>query len=528
MANINNLTKKIDVYNYKLIFWLILLFAIFLRIWNLDKIGFSNDEILHVEAAKSLLDEGEPKLASGFNYTRALPYTKIVSFFFKYFGVNEFSARLPSVLINLIFILISYWVVRKLLGKESAIIYLFLVSFSPMEIEYARYCRMYSLFQLLYFITVISFYLGIESKDKFGNISIFNSQKENNFNIFYILISIVFFYFSFKIHLLSVTIFVTMVIYLMIMTIISWRRLFNFSHLKYPTLFFILLFITTVFVINNNWVLSIIREPLDWAKYAEMNYKAYFWLLHKDYPVILFLYPISVGILIKEYKYFGIYLMSSFLPVIIFLSVFVVMKGDRYSFHLIPFFLIALIPILLYLLKTFKNISFSLLDNNSIFMRVVVYIIFLTSLFAFVARPLVESVNVTEKRNYPDYKELVNKLDVDLLNRSVIICTEQQLFKYYFQKIPDYFIRSEIDVNNSDYRNVGSQVISNIEELKHITLKNENVLIITDMNKINNRFFFNEKLIEYMNNSFIKSELGFKSNLLVYRSKNMPLQKICD
>ena len=79
--------------------------GLFLRLWDLGKFGFWWDELYHVTAAKSLITEGRPFIPLEGDYTRALPYTRIVAFFFSCFGVNEISARMPSVIFNILLLL---------------------------------------------------------------------------------------------------------------------------------------------------------------------------------------------------------------------------------------------------------------------------------------------------------------------------------------------------------------------------------------------------------------------------------------
>src|SRR5437773_2822486 len=71
---------------------------------GLGKRSLSIDELYHVYAADSLNRDGTFSLPSGRSYERAAPYTYAVSLSFKYLGVSEFAARIPSVLFGLLYL----------------------------------------------------------------------------------------------------------------------------------------------------------------------------------------------------------------------------------------------------------------------------------------------------------------------------------------------------------------------------------------------------------------------------------------
>ncbi len=141
---------------------LILLAAAFMRINGLGEADLGFDETMHTYAALGILDHGEPIMPSGFAYRRALPFTYSVVLSFKIFGVSEWAARVPSVAFGLMTVFAVFWMGRYFFGTTAGIIAALLAAFLPVEIVQSRACRMYSMYQFLFLLSVFAFYRGIE------------------------------------------------------------------------------------------------------------------------------------------------------------------------------------------------------------------------------------------------------------------------------------------------------------------------------------------------------------------------------
>ena len=136
--------------------------ALWLRLEALGRTSFDVDEYLHVFAGQSLLQGHGPKLPSGIDYTRALPYTQLVAGSFSVFGVSEVSARLPSVAFGMLLILLTYAVGRAWFGPWAGLVAAALVAIFPTMVETSRMCRMYAPFQCFYLLTVFACERGLE------------------------------------------------------------------------------------------------------------------------------------------------------------------------------------------------------------------------------------------------------------------------------------------------------------------------------------------------------------------------------
>ena len=145
---------------------LILVGAAAVRLINLGVPSLWVDEVNHVYAGQSLMKGEEPRFPSGNLNKRALLYSWTVSLSFKLFGVNEFAARLPSVVFGLLAIVVVFYFARSLFNTRIALLSAFLLAFSHNAIGWSRTSRMYTLFQLLFLLAVWLFWRGFERRDR--------------------------------------------------------------------------------------------------------------------------------------------------------------------------------------------------------------------------------------------------------------------------------------------------------------------------------------------------------------------------
>ncbi len=130
----------------RLAFMGILAIALGLRVWGLGQPSLDIDEYLHVFAAQSLNEAGQPRLPSGNLYTRSLPYTWLVAQSFRWFGTSDASARWPSVVIDLVGLCLIYGFTRRWIGEAAALLTAGILATAPWWILAAKNCRMYTLF----------------------------------------------------------------------------------------------------------------------------------------------------------------------------------------------------------------------------------------------------------------------------------------------------------------------------------------------------------------------------------------------
>lgn len=228
----NKLSGKKEFLTYLLIIFVIVSFGFYLRATNLTEPSFVDDEYLHVYAAKSILGSEEPTLPSGEIYDRAILYTYLVAFSFKVLGVNEYAARIPSVIFGTLSIILVFFIGRRLFGTLVGIISAFLVAFVPLEIAWSRECRFYAMYQFFYLLGFYAFYNGLEGEvEDFKKRALKASSKGfraiasrlSNWNIDlgWLLISIVSIFIAFSLQPLTVLLYGSVISYLFLMFIIT-------------------------------------------------------------------------------------------------------------------------------------------------------------------------------------------------------------------------------------------------------------------------------------------------------------------
>lgn len=150
--------KKI---NYEFIFLsIIIVFALFLRIYHLGNSGLWIDESISASVAKNIIEKGVPLLDSGWFYGGAYCFHYIQAFFLL-FGNTDFLARFSSVIFGLLTVFLAY-LIGKEYSKSGGIISALFMSVFFLEVFFSRQARYYQLFQLMFFLSI---YLLYKSKE---------------------------------------------------------------------------------------------------------------------------------------------------------------------------------------------------------------------------------------------------------------------------------------------------------------------------------------------------------------------------
>lgn len=135
-----------------ILFSLIILIACFLRIYNLSSVppSASLDEATIGWNAYSILQTGHdeygyklPLLLRAYDDYRPALYVYLVIPFIKLFGLNVFAVRMPSVLLSLSTIILSFFLAKNLfkdskIGKSIGFITAFLLAISPWNVYISR------------------------------------------------------------------------------------------------------------------------------------------------------------------------------------------------------------------------------------------------------------------------------------------------------------------------------------------------------------------------------------------------------
>jgi len=136
----------------------ITLLAVVLRLYKLGEWSFWRDELATINRAI-----GHFNIETIINQWWRPPFSVILTGgFLDIFGINEWTARLPSVLIGTLSIIIIYFVTRRLSNGWVSILVATLLTFSTWHIFWSQNARFYTSLMLFYFLASVAFYLFIE------------------------------------------------------------------------------------------------------------------------------------------------------------------------------------------------------------------------------------------------------------------------------------------------------------------------------------------------------------------------------
>lgn len=160
----SRLCKAIGRSKYQYLFLIaIVLLAGLLRFYRLGTWGFWLDEIYSVRDAFHLTGQdivqytGDPK-----DVYYPLSYA-LIRLALALLGVNEWSARSVPCLVGIISIPLLYFPVRKMFNSTVGLLAVLLLAVSPWHLYWSQNARFYSLLLLLCNLSLLFFYLGLET-----------------------------------------------------------------------------------------------------------------------------------------------------------------------------------------------------------------------------------------------------------------------------------------------------------------------------------------------------------------------------
>ncbi len=136
---------------------LALIWGAALRLYNIGEQSYWIDEAYSIAIAEAISQHGYPLLGSGEVIWRSSVYHYLLAVPVAVFGTSELSARILSIGIGVLTILLVGYISKKWFSPKVAIIVMVLMSFSYWEIAWSRQARMYILFQLLFWLAVFLF-----------------------------------------------------------------------------------------------------------------------------------------------------------------------------------------------------------------------------------------------------------------------------------------------------------------------------------------------------------------------------------
>ncbi|HWS49351.1 MAG TPA: glycosyltransferase family 39 protein [Candidatus Methanoperedens sp.] len=156
----------------KIIFLLILLLALFFRLWKLDSLpsGLNWDEISHGYNSYSLLKTGQDQWGQSwpiFNFRAYGDFPTAANLYFTMpfiaiFGLNAFSIRLPAAIFGLLFVVFNYLLAKLILKNEKlALFNMLLAALSPWTLFPSRGVFQSNLSQFFFIAGIYYFYKSL-------------------------------------------------------------------------------------------------------------------------------------------------------------------------------------------------------------------------------------------------------------------------------------------------------------------------------------------------------------------------------
>jgi len=495
----------------------------FLRIDNIGKFSFWTDELFAVYAAKSYTSDNSFYVP----YEGEHPYRKLVvyttSIMFGLFGESEKTARMPFAMANLLFVLLSYILLSRILSRKAAIIVAFTMAFSPIFIQMSRECRSYTLHQLLYFLSSTAFILGFEYKEKDAVFRVpqIAGKYEAKYQVNVLLLSAAFLlgYIAKTLQPLTYNLAFIIGVYALIMLAIRLLayRDFERSAIKYAVVvigiamggLFQYLFNHEHFVKMLNWAVSL---P-GWARFHDYSIHYYRWYLAEQYPVFFYLYPLGLYFLVKDYKQKGLYFGLMFIVPFILHSLVYPLKSDRYIFYSIPYFLLGFGIVADKGIAAFKDS----ISNISLKEKAILCLALLPLIF-FILQPwfplAMKEPNVNK---FPNWFAFEDKLKTDI-GTAEVITTRPIEFFYYFKRKPDYAIVNSIPKN---YK-YGDDLLDNGEKLLEAVKSQKELYLVAYRRDLNYREFFNEDMKRIVDENLVEIDTGYEKSFVVLKKIQLP------
>ena len=427
-----------------------------LRLYQLGKFGFWTDELLHVIGANSLLETGVAAVPGKGEYTRVYPITLLTAMMFKLFGEGEAIARLPFVVINVLFVLVGFIFVSKMFDYKIALIFSFVMAFSPFEMLMSRECRMYTTFQLLYFAGAMTFVAGMEPDvfRAFRRLNIFKRIDEYlDINLFYLLISLALFLLSAYFHPLSFNFVFAALTYSFLMSLVvsTTGGIREAARSKYFCLFLLICasffgLSIYVYVYSPKLVDEIFDTAFTLPEWADdINAFSYYWdYFVNAYPFFVYSYMLSMFFAIRKHGKKGIFLLASFLPILFIHSfVYTGRVSERYLFYIFPFFALGSSIIVCMIIDYFLEILYVEYSSRR-YINTILFLFCLVPAVYLIGKPWMNDARkIHNKYSWSDWKSVSKELKA-IPDDSVVIATRIRPVYYYLGRMPDYNVRKSM------------------------------------------------------------------------------------
>ena len=484
-------------------FGAIFLLALGLRVINLGGPDFGIDEILHIYAAKGLIEEGTPMLPGDILYSRALTYTKLVAIVGELWGLNEWTARLPSVFFGLLTVWLTFLIGRYWYSNGVGLTAAFLVAVIPVEIIFSRSVRMYSMFQLFFLAIIFLFFYGFESNETKEQESKIPKKSLNVWTLlevrpFVLLLAAVLILFIQEIHILILPAMIGPLAYIFVMALgaLGIGRLSYGCKVKYgASVILIVLTAISVYVFNQELYETYLYRAQfvpDWARDENVEN----WLYYRDslalrYPIVFgtFLFGGLLG-LARRPK-LTMYLILCFIAPLLLSSLLFSWKAYRYIFHLLPLLFILfsigfcelIVNVYRLLVEEYEIEVNQLVARGFALTLIVGGIVFSLQSVTWFNQGIryhQDNVGHVDGVRYNNWEEAMMCVSRNSNSSDVLITPWPLLSKYYGPARRTYVLNDVIPAQHNKQFLAEATAIEGLEDLKNVVQKNPSGLLVAD------------------------------------------------
>lgn len=161
----------------KFLFLSILIFSFFLFIYGNGSISlFDVDEVSFAQAAREMMERGDyivPTFNNQYRFDKPVFFYWLLIASYKIFGINEFSARFPSVISALLLLFIQYLFMKRFADPEVSIISIVMLITNLEFFIVAKAAITDMLLCLFTYIILYSFFTALHTEGKWRNIFIY-------------------------------------------------------------------------------------------------------------------------------------------------------------------------------------------------------------------------------------------------------------------------------------------------------------------------------------------------------------------
>jgi len=382
---------------------LIVLISALIQLSIIDNFYFWTDEVFSFNAAKMIIEKGEPLFDSGLYYGRASIYHNIMARSMQAFGINEFGSRLLNVLFNACTAVLIYIILRKT-SKIAALLGSFLYMFSGLTVLMTIETRFYSMFAFLFLSVAYTYYKSLiehENDDYFFR-NIFQLRE----NYIWPVLFLIFLYLAYNTHNFFFLFFFGLALYYLVSLVLtrSWK-----THTFYLLIYCLAIFIGAYYLTGtlNLYAAFFETVTLSWATELPLNPSYYTAIIENStlfynfFLACTFLF-VTLSFSREQRYYFSILIAALFI-----ISNQRALQ-ERYLFFLVPLVIIVLVYAIYYYYILLKNYKWG---KHFLALLVSVFLVFHLNLYVLELRGECNSncLAVHKKLAYSDAMSIIDQ-----------------------------------------------------------------------------------------------------------------------